>query len=142
MATLSMETILNTTADDAWAIIGHFNGVIKYLPAVVTGFRNGDGAGSVRTIVLASGTRVVEKLERLESSRPHSLTYSIVTSPLPIEKYRATMRVQGLGAGRCRLIWSSTFTPRGIPEAEAVEVVRKIYLNGFRRLEKLYGAVP
>ena len=140
MARVAMETILNTTADEAWSIISCFSGAIKYLPAVVRGCREGNGAGSVRTIELANGTQVIEKLERIESSLPRSLAYSMVASPLPIEKYFATMKVQELDNGRCLLLWSSTFTPRGISDAEAVEIVRGIYRQGFRRLEELYDS--
>lgn len=140
MTILSMETILNTTADDAWKMIRCFNGVIKYLPAVLKSTREGSGAGSVRTLVLSDGGRVVERLEEVDESPSPFLTYSIITSPLPIEKYFATMRVQGLDGSRCKLIWSSTFTPKGISDVEAVEIVRKIYLNGFKRLETLYDS--
>ena len=135
-----METILNATADEAWKIISYFSGIIKYIPAIVNSTIDGTGAGSVRTLILDDGSRVVEKLESIEESISCSLTYSIVASSLPIENYFATVQVQDLDNRRCKLVWSSSFTPKGITDTEAVEIIRNIYLKVFRRLENLYGS--
>jgi hypothetical protein len=140
MAKVSMETILNTTADDAWKIISYFRGIIKYIPAIVNSTIDGTGAASVRTLILDDGSRVVEKLESIEESISCSLTYSIVSSSLPIENYFATVQVRDIDNSHCKLVWSSSFAPKGIPDTEAVEIIRNIYSKVFRRLENLYGS--
>ena len=52
--------------------------------------QNGEGIGALRTLTLANGQQIID---RLEGQSPMSYTYSIVSSPLPVASYTATMAV-------------------------------------------------
>jgi len=136
MANVSMETVLNTSADNAWQVIGDFNGLPGFISAITGSTLKGSGVGAERTLSFADGSQMVERLESLEG---YSLSYSIVTSQLPLEGYLATMRVEELGTNRCKVEWSSRFTPKGVSEAEAVGIIRGVYTAGFDGLRKLFG---
>lgn len=136
MARVSMETILHTSAEAAWRVIGDFNGLPRFISAIKESAVNGSGLGAERTLSFADGSRMVE---RLESQEGRTMSYSIVTSQLPLEGYLATVRVDPLGKDRCRVEWSSSFTPKGVSEAEAVGIIRGVYTAGFDGLAKLFG---
>ena len=139
MAYISMETTLNTTANNAWETISNFNGLCKFIPAVIKSETEGTGVGAVRTLTLENGAVIIEKLERLEETAARTLSYSIVASPLPVDSYLATMQVLDFGGNQCKLIWSSRFEPKGTTEEEAQGVIEGIYSMGFEGLKKLFG---
>jgi len=138
MADVCMKTTIKAPADDVWKTIRDFNGAGKYIAAITSSTMKGSGVGAVRTVTLEGGVQVLERLEDLDDEA-RTLTYSIVRAPLPIENYVATMTLRDLGAGRCELEWSSTFDPKGAPEAEGVQIVEGVYAMGFDGLKKLHG---
>ena len=97
-----------------------------------------DGA-TLRTLSLAGGGTIVERLERVDDTE-RSYTYSILSGPLPVADYVATLRVRanegGLG---CTIEWSSEFTPTGAPESDAVAAIRGVYEAGFENLKRMFG---
>ena len=138
MANVSMNATIAASAAEVWKIISDFNGLPKFVAAVVNSTMEGSGIGAVRTLTLGDGGQILEKLESLDEPA-QSLTYSIVTSPLPLENYLATVQVKDLGGNQCEIVWSSTFDPKGAPEAEAKKVVEGVYSLGFDGLKKMYG---
>jgi hypothetical protein len=139
MAAVSMKATFKASADEVWKTVKDFNGLPKFISAITKSDMKGSGIGAVRTLTLAAGgPPIVERLERLDD-KTRTLSYSIIESPLPLEKYFATMEIQPLGQGQCQLNWSSTFEPKGAPEGEAKKVVEGVYNAGFEGLKKLYG---
>jgi hypothetical protein len=139
MTSISMETGLNTSADIVWQTIRDFNGLTKFIPAIVQSSMEGSGVGAVRTLTLKDGAQIIEKLESIEENVSYTLNYSIVSSPLPLKNYLATMQVQDIGNNRCKVAWFSRFEPVGTTEKEAQEIIRGIYSVGFDGLKKLFG---
>ena len=138
MANVSMNATIPASAAEVWKIISDFNGLPKFVAAIVNSTMEGSGIGAVRTLTLGDGGQILEKLEGLDE-QAQSLTYSIVNSPLPLENYLATVQVKDLGENQCEIVWSSTFDPKGAPEAEAKKVVEGVYSLGFDGLKKMYG---
>ncbi|MBI4776265.1 MAG: SRPBCC family protein [Deltaproteobacteria bacterium] len=138
MAKVSMNTTVKASAGEVWKTISDFNGLPKFVAAIVKSTMQGSGVGALRTLTLGDGGQIVEKLESLDP-KTQSLTYSIVKSPLPLEKYLATVQVRDLGGDKCEVVWSSTFVPKGAPEAEAKKIVEGVYSLGFEGLKKMYG---
>ena len=137
MSEVSMTTKIHASADTVWKIVGDFNGLPKFVSAIINSTVEGSGVGAVRTLALKDGgPPIVERLERLDEET-RTLSYSIVHSPLPLEDYVATIEVKELSENRCELTWSSTFEPKGAPEAEAVKIVENIYAAAFEGLKKL-----
>jgi hypothetical protein len=138
MANVSMSVKIQAPAAEVWKIISDFNGLPKFVAAIVNSTMEGSGVGAVRTLTLGDGGQTVEKLEGLDE-QARSLSYSIVNSPLPLENYLSTMQVRDLGRNKCEVVWSSTFKPKGAPEAEAKKIVEGVYSLGFDGLKKMYG---
>jgi hypothetical protein len=139
MSKVSMSTRLNASADQVWKVLRDFNGLPVFVAAIKKSTMEGSGVGAVRTLTFeGGGPPVVEKLEKLDD-QAKTLSYSIITSPLPLKDYFSTMEVMDAGAGQCELKWYSTFEPKDAPEAEAVKVVEGVYAGGFEGLKKLFG---
>jgi len=140
MTKVSMKTSLNTSAEEVWKAIRDFNGLPKFVSAIIDSKTEGSGVGAVRTLTLQDGgPPIVERLES-QDDQTRSLSYSIVKSPLPLDSYLASVEVRDLGENRCEVIWSSSFEPKGATEEEAKKIVEGVYSAAFEGLKELYGA--
>ncbi len=137
MTKVSMSLNLGVSADKVWDLIGGFNALPDWHPAIEKSEIEGEGKGSVRTLHLAGGGTITERLEQLDDEGKH-YSYAILSSPLPVADYKGTIRLQDDGDG-CKVVWESEFQPAGAPEGDAVDVIRGIYQAGFDNLKKMYG---
>ena len=136
MAKVSMSTDLNVSADQVWKLIGGFNALPDWHPAVEKSELTQEG--QTRTLSIAGGGTIVEKLEKVDDGA-HTYTYSITDSPLPVANYTATIKVSGEG-DNSTIEWSSDFDPAGGASAEdAMKAVQGIYQAGFDNLKKMFG---
>ena len=137
MANVSMSINLNASADEVWNLIGGFNALPDWHPAVVKSDLEEDG--KVRRLEIDGGVVILERLEEHDAAE-RMYRYTITESPLPIEGYVSVIRVgEGEGGRGARVEWSSEFTPSGVPETEAVELVQGIYQGGFDALAARFG---
>jgi len=136
MTKVSMSTKLNVSADEAWKLIGGFNALPDWHPAVEKSELAEEG--QQRRLDIAGGSVIVERLEKIDDgSRTYS--YSIEESPLPVANYKSTLKVSGEGDA-CSVEWSSEFDPSGdASEGDAMAAVRGIYQAGFDNLQKMFG---
>lgn len=134
MAKVSMSTQLNVSADDAWKMIGGFNTLPDWHPAVEASELT--EAGQTRTLSLVGGGEIVEKLEKSDEAA-RTYTYSIVNSPLPLANYTSTIVVREED-GHCVVDWSGEFDALG-GGSEASDIVSGIYQTGLDNLKKMFG---
>lgn len=137
MPKVSMQTELDVPAQQVWDLIGGFNALPDWHPAIE--HSELDNGGKVRKLSLAGGGTIVEKLEQIDDNE-HVYTYSIIDSPLPVSDYTATIRVRRDADGNSTVVeWSSSFEASGAPENEAVKVIEDIYQAGFENLKRIFG---
>ncbi len=139
MTKVSMSLNLGVSADQVWDMIGGFNALPDWHPAVEKSEIEGEGKGSVRTLHLAGGGTIRERLEQLdEEGRVYS--YSILSGPLPVANYTSTLRLREAEGGTgCTVEWESNFQPAGVPEGDAMQTIQGIYQAGFDNLKKMFG---
>ena len=137
MAKVSMSTELPVAIDQVWRLIGGFNALPEWHPAVQKSeLQEG---GRIRHLQLANGAKLVERLEAFNENE-HTYTYTIEQGPLPVANYQATIRVrQEPGKPGSIVEWSSEFAPSGAPETDAVAAIQGIYQAGFENLKKMFG---
>ena len=138
MTAVKLSQDLPVPAQAVWSVIGGFNGLPDWHPAVEKSETKTEDGARIRTLSLAGGGRIVERLESADENE-RSYTYSLLSGPLPVADYTATIRVRDAGSG-CSIEWSSEFTPSGAPENEAVAAIRGVYETGFENLKKMFGA--
>ncbi|HPD14803.1 MAG TPA: SRPBCC family protein [Planctomycetota bacterium] len=135
MATMAMKAQFEASADAVWALVRDFGRPDKFVAAVESARLEGSGVGARRILALGDA-EVIERLDAFDDAG-RSLTYSIVSAPLPMEGYSSTMKVRPLGRARCELEWSCRFTPKGAPEADVKKIVEGVYTAGFEGIRKL-----
>jgi len=133
MQKVTVTTRVAIPAEEVWRLVGGWNALPQWHPAVQTSVL--EAGGEQRRLHLADGSEFVERLEQYDDEN-HRYTYSIVTSPLPLADYRATLQVLREGA-QSTLEWTSTFTPANAAAAELTKVIEAFYESGFNNLRLL-----
>ncbi|HTP96939.1 MAG TPA: SRPBCC family protein [Burkholderiales bacterium] len=139
MAKVKMETKLAASPEILWRTIGAFNALPAWHPAVAKSESTGETKGSTRTLSLAGGGEIVEKLEAV-SPTERLYKYSIVSGPLPVADYLAEIRVIDNQDGTSTVEWSSQFEPKNATESDAVKAIQGVYQAGLDNLRKMFGA--
>jgi hypothetical protein len=139
MAKVSSSAELPVSAKTVWAVIGNFNALPDWHPAVAKSELQSKDGGTLRKLSLVGGGTIEEKLEKIDE-KGRRYTYSIVSGPLPVSNYTAALTVREAQSGSgCTVEWSSEFEAKGAPEGDAVAAIRGIYEAGFENLKKMFG---
>ncbi len=139
MTKVSSSADLPVPAATVWAVIGNFNALPDWHPAVEKSVLTKEDGGTLRKLSLMGGGTIEEKLEQIDD-KERLYTYSILSGPLPVSNYTATLRVRGDDKGSgCTVEWSSEFEAKGAPESAAIEAISGIYEAGFENLKKMFG---
>jgi Polyketide cyclase / dehydrase and lipid transport len=139
MPKVKMSTTLYVPASAVWNMVGGFNQLARWHPAVASSEEKKDKGATIRKLTLHGGGTIIEKLDGLDP-KERTYSYSILESPLPVAGYKAKLHVTEAEDGRsCTVEWSSEFEASGAPENEAVKIIRSIYEAGFENLQRLFG---
>ncbi len=134
MTTVTVTDTFDHPAEQVWAVISQFGLVHQALRGVEPARVEGSGLGQDRIFPLPDG-EVVERLTWFDpASMSHS--YTIVSSPLPLRRYVATVRLTPDGV-RCGVQWQGHFEADGQTEEEAVAWATKTYrgmIKGYKRV--------
>ncbi len=134
MAFATVTDIFLIPAQALWDMIGDFGDTGKWSgrpPEACV--RAGNGIGALRTLTLADGRVIVD---RLEAQGEYYYSYSIVTSPLPVRAYRATMAVAPLTDSDSVLTWSGSIEPDGMTDEQAIAFFEDIYRMGIALINR------
>lgn len=136
MPRVNMSTELPASVESVWRLIGGFNALPDWHPAIAKSELS-DG-GHKRTLRLFAGGVIVERFE--SRGDEYSYSYSIEESPLPVRNYTAAIAVRPTADGSgCRIEWSGDFQAAEVPNNEAIRVIQGIYQVGLDNLEKIFG---
>jgi hypothetical protein len=133
MAQLTRSVTLNAAPGEVWAVIGGFQSLADWHPAVETSVRDDIGGVEHRRLGLAGGGEILEKNLGGDTM---SVGYEIVESPLPVKDYKSIIAVVDAGAGKAVVVWSSTF--EGTADS-ANDIVAGIYTAGLDALAAKFG---
>lgn len=139
MPKVTMSTPIAMNADSLWQAIGSFASIGQWHPMMEKVDSQGEQRGSLRTLQLVGGAKLIERLEEI-SPTERLYRYSIVESPLPISDYFSEIRVKDNGDGTSTVEWSSDFKVNNASgENDVVKTVQEVYKAGLDNLTKLYG---
>ncbi len=133
MAQLTRSVTLNAAPGEVWALIGGFESLPDWHPAVETSVREDIGGVEHRRLGLAGGG---ELLEKNLGSDTMSVGYEIIEGQLPLADFKATISVAVAG-GKAVVVWASTF--EGTADG-ASDVVAGIYQAGLDALAAKFGS--
>jgi len=137
MAQATASKIINAPADRVWDTVRTFSGLERYFTMFSSSTTEGIGVGATRTVNLPDGGKFHERLESLDDES-RTLTYAVLKSPLPIENYVGTVRVEDVGDGKSRVTWSARFDVSADQKAPMVEMLSGAYAGGIDGLEALH----
>jgi hypothetical protein len=130
---------LPAPAETVWSVIGHFATLDSWMPGVTGLELTGDGIGAVRTCHTILG-RFEELLEELGR---RSYTYAMLTGPLPVKDYHATLTVVAVSPTSCQVIWNSHFhAADGVDDRSARGAVEAVYAVGLGALARQFRWAP
>ena len=140
MAKVHVSTVLHVPAQAVWNMIGGFNELARWHPAVVRSEESREADATIRRLTLIDGGTVTARLER-HDERERSYSYTIIETPLPVAEYRAHLRVRESEDGlSCTVDWSSEFdATEDALESDTVRAIRGVYESGFENLRRLFG---
>lgn len=129
-----------------WALIGGFCSIALWHPQVVACEASGtrDDADRednepVRRLVVAGGLGTLVEAETRRDEAGMSYSYVFIEGPLPVAAYNATLQVRPNGNG-ATVVWSTTFDPAGMSEAEARADIEGVYDQGLDGIARELGA--
>ena len=137
MKKVTVATKVMAPADEVWRLVGGWNALPSWHPAVETSAIE-DGGHTRRRLKLADGAEFTEQLEKFDGEAK-TYTYSIVASPLPLADYRSTITVRREGE-KSTIEWSTTFKPLDAGDSEIGKAIESFYQAGFDNLRKLMGS--
>jgi hypothetical protein len=137
MAKVSVSASFATSAEQVWALIGSFDGMADWHPAVE---RSELGAGGkLRRLGLAGGGEVVDRLVSHDDKK-RIYRYFSVESPLPVAECAGAISVRVGDDGTGSIVeWSANFAPAGFSETDSKSVVRSVYEAGMDNLRMIFG---
>ncbi len=123
---VTVEKEIDKTRSEIFATLMDFGGIKSILPDMIAKCDcEGSGVGAVRTIELAEGGRVVERLDVAHDERVFA--YSITENDaLPLTNYFAIVTLIETGGGT-KINWSSNWIPNGASKEEIVEMLQGLY---------------
>jgi len=136
---VSKQIVLDVPPSTAWALLGDFNGLNRWHPAVAASDLSGDAKskGAKRILTLGDGAKINETQVDYNDS-DMAYTYKITESPLPVSDYVSTIKVERNDKGTSTVTWSSSFNAAGVDDAKAVEIISGVYDGGLKALGDLY----
>lgn len=131
--------VLNASPKAVWALVGGFNALDRWHPDVAYSTLIGSGKeeGDIRVLTLGDKNTIVERLDFYDENSM-TLQYRILESPLPIENYTAAITVRIIDEKQAEVIWQSSFDAVKISEDEVKQIIKGIYLAGFKSLSDIF----
>ncbi|PRY41368.1 SRPBCC family protein [Umezawaea tangerina] len=119
MASISKDVLIESSAEDVWAVVGDFaTGPSRMAPGFVADTRV---EADHRVVTFANGTAVRERLVTVDHDA-RRIVYSVVGGSVEPDHDNASMQVVAEGERRCRLVWVRDVLPDGLaaPMAESM----------------------
>ncbi|NBC27843.1 MAG: SRPBCC family protein [Bacteroidetes bacterium] len=138
MENVNVSGTIQAPANDVWNVVSDFGALDQFVEAIKECESDGTGVGAVRTLTLQDGAEVKEKLESLDDQN-QKLTYSILSSPLPVENYTGTIQIREKGDNKTEFSWSSTFKAKDNTADEMKETFEGLYNFGVEGLQKHFS---
>ncbi|WP_247890908.1 SRPBCC family protein [Azospirillum aestuarii] len=124
--------------EKVWQQIGPFCNLGTWHPAVEScTLRRNEGAQE-RVLALKGGGAIEERLLS-SSASSHRIRYSILTGPLPVKDYAASLSAEPAGRG-ARVVWTAHYTSNSASDEETRKVISGIFTAGFDGLKQKLAA--
>lgn len=139
---VSEEGKLNVSADKAWAVIGDFGGLTKFMggPNMKLELKGSPtDAGTTRTLSMGNGFSITEALVNYDAKK-RSYSYIAINGGGSVKNYLSTLHVEPTGKNTCKVVWSATFDPKeGTDDATAIQSMGNVYKGAIAGIQKYFS---
>ncbi len=128
MTRVHVSAVIDAPIETVWAKVRDFNGLPGWHPRFsrshIEDGLAADRIGCVRNFDIEGGGGTIRERLLTLSDLEHTFTYCILTSPLPVEGYVATLKLHPVTVGNKTLgVWTAEFRVTDGNEAAVVEAV-------------------
>lgn len=144
MARVYISTVIGASAADVWERVRDFNALPRWHPRIrdsrIEDALPGDKVGCIRNFTLQNGDNIREQLVGL-SDYDLFCTYTMLSGPMPLSDYVATLRLTPITDGdRCFAEWSAEFSCDPNDEDDLVTGIgSNVFQGGFDALKRHFG---
>ncbi len=145
MPKVYVSSVIPASAERVWSVIRDFNGLPNWHPAIansrIEDRKPADKVGAVRNFNTQDGGNIRERLLTL-SDYDYTCSYAILSSPMGVENYLATLKVTPITDGaRAFVEWSAEFDCDPARERELVEFIGgAVFQGGFDALKERFAS--
>ena len=146
MTKVFVSAVVDAPIESVWGKVRDFNGLPQWHPRfsrshIEDGLPS-DRIGCIRNFDIAGGGGTIRERLLTLSDLDHTFTYCILTSPLPVEGYVATLKLFPVTVGNKTLgVWTAEFRVTQGKEADVVEAVGNgTFGKAFEVLNEFFAA--
>lgn len=141
MASVSTKQTINASPDAVWSTLSSFREIEKYLPMITKSEVSGSGLGAKRTCYIpdehGKEGKIEEEIKSFDEPSK-TLSYAVLSSPLPVENFLGTIKVADLGNNSCQVEWGCSFESKGMPEEDVSKMLTDIFNMAQGGLKKIH----
>ncbi|MDG2304048.1 MAG: SRPBCC family protein [Candidatus Binatia bacterium] len=134
MGEIRVEEEVDAKPETVWALVREFGGVKEWNDGIDSCEVDGSGIGAVRTLKMG-GIEIQERLEHIDDTG-RTFSYSIISGPVPVENYLASMTIHDAAEGKARVTWQGSFDPKGVAEEDCAKLFTGVYQGGIAAIRK------
>ncbi len=143
MPNVYVSGVVAASAEKVWSLIAPFDGLASWHPAfassVITNGVPANLVGAERALTLRDGGEIRERLLGFSGFK-RTAVYAILSSPLPIADYVATLRVTPVTMGdRAFVEWWSRFEAAAADREAMIALLRGVYEAGITAIGQKVG---
>lgn len=128
---------LHAPPGEVWGLVGDLATFADWHPAGTAVSVETKGEDTIRTVTIAGGERLVEKLD-VESTEAMTLGYSFVSGPFPVLSLKSTLAVTG-EEDKSTVTWTMRYEPKRGETTKAREMLEAVAESGLQGLKQRFG---
>jgi hypothetical protein len=145
MTKVYVSAIIHAPVEAVWSKVRDFNNLPEWHPKFsrshIENNQPSDRVGCIRNFDIAGGGGTIRERLLMLSDLDHSFTYCILTSPLPVQDYVATLKLFPVTEGNMTCgIWTAEFRVINANESDVVQAVGEdTFGKAFEVLNQHFG---
>lgn len=144
MPRVYVSAVIHASIDQVWELVGDYNSLPAWHPFVADSQIEDDLPsgliGCVRAIEVKDGGGTIREQLVTFSDQDHLCRYSILTGPMPVRNYLATMSFLPITTSNHTFAqWEAHFETEPDELQEALDLVTSIFREGFASVQAQLG---
>jgi len=133
------EATFSANADSVWVYLSDLGNLENLVPSTIKkSTLVGEGLGSVVTLDLQNGGKIVEKVVKFNSKK-RLISYTMMETPLPIRNYLAYFKVKQIGTNKVKVVFEAQYEVQPENKKARLEAFQNLQKELLANIQKLKG---